>query len=115
MANRNTPFGAFNYLVEFDGGEILGGFSDVSGIGSEIKVAEYRNGNEKENHTRKVAGIHTAGDITGKRVIAGKISPVEETKARVATSPASAASSTPRRSSTGSRPPASTARTPRRP
>jgi phage tail-like protein len=47
----------------------FGGFSDVSGIGSEIKVAEYRNGNEKENHTRKVAGIHTAGDITGKRGI----------------------------------------------
>ena len=56
-------------IVEFDGGEILGGFSDISGIGSEIKVAEYRNGNEKENHTRKVAGIHTAGDITGKRGI----------------------------------------------
>ena len=69
MANRNTPYGAFNYLVEFDGGEILGGFSDVSGISSEIKVAEYRNGNEKENHTRKVGGIHTAGDVTGKRGI----------------------------------------------
>ena len=53
MANRNTPYGAFNYIVEFDGGEILGGFSDISGIGSEIKVA----------------GIHTAGDITGKRGI----------------------------------------------
>jgi phage tail-like protein len=69
MANRNTPYGAFNYRVEFDGGEILGGFSDVSGLSSEIKVAEYRNGNEKENHTRKVAGIHTAGDVTAKRGI----------------------------------------------
>ena len=67
MANRTTPYGAFNYLVNFDGGEIFGGFSDVSGIGSEIKVAEYRNGNEKENHTRKVAGINTAGDTTLKR------------------------------------------------
>jgi phage tail-like protein len=69
MANRDTPYGAFNYLVEFDGGELLGGFSDVSGLSSEIKVAEYRNGNEKENHTRKVAGIHTAGDVTCKRGI----------------------------------------------
>ncbi len=67
MANRTTPYGAFNYLVNFDGGEIFGGFSDVSGIGSEIKVAEYRNGNEKENHTRKVAGINTATDATCKR------------------------------------------------
>src|SRR5215467_9581249 len=69
MANRDTPYGAFNYIVEFDGGELLGGFSDVSGISSEIKMAEYRNGNELENHTRKVAGIHTAADITGKRGI----------------------------------------------
>ncbi len=67
MANRTTPYGAFNYLVNFDGGEIFGGFSDVSGIGSEIKVAEYRNGNEKENHTRKVAGTNTAADASFKR------------------------------------------------
>jgi phage tail-like protein len=69
MATRNTPYGAFNYRVEFDGGELLGGFSDISGLSSEIKVAEYRNGNERENHTRKVAGIHTAADFTGKRGI----------------------------------------------
>ncbi len=69
MANRTTPYGAFNFLVNFDGGEIFGGFSDVSGIGSEIKIAEYRNGNEKENHVRKVAGVHTSGDVTLKRGI----------------------------------------------
>jgi phage tail-like protein len=68
--NRKTPYGAFNYLVTFDGDDkVFGGFSDVSGIGSEIKVAEYRNGNEKENHTRKVAGINTAADVTLKRGI----------------------------------------------
>jgi len=69
MADRNTPYGAFNYLVSFDGGEIFGGFSDVSGIGSEVKIAEYRNGNEKENHVRKVAGTHTVSDTTLKRGI----------------------------------------------
>lgn len=69
MADRTTPYGAFNYLVNFDGGEALGGFSDVSGIGSEIKVAEYRNGNEKANNTRKVGGINTAADTTLKRGI----------------------------------------------
>jgi phage tail-like protein len=69
MAERSTPYGAFNYLVSFDGGEIFGGFSDVSGIGSEVKIAEYRNGNEKENHVRKVAGTHTVSDTTLKRGI----------------------------------------------
>jgi phage tail-like protein len=69
MADRTTPYGAFNYIVKFDGGEIFGGFSDVSGIGSEIKIAEYRNGNEAENHVRKVAGTHTVADTTLKRGI----------------------------------------------
>ena len=69
MANRTAPYGAFNYIVNFDGGEIFGGFSDVSGIGTEITVAEYRNGNEKENHVRKVAGVHKVTDVTLKRGI----------------------------------------------
>lgn len=69
MANRTTPYGAFNYVVNFDGGEIFGGFSDVSGINTEITIAEYRNGNEKENHVRKVAGVHKVGDVTLKRGI----------------------------------------------
>ena len=69
MANRNTPYGAFNFVVEFDGGEVFGGFSDVSGIGTEITIAEYRNGNEKENHVRKVAGVHKVSDVTLKRGI----------------------------------------------
>ena len=69
MANRTTPYGAFNYQVSFDGSQAFGGFSDVSGIGTEIKVAEYRAGNEKENHTRKVAGINTSSDTTLKRGI----------------------------------------------
>ena len=69
MANRTAPYGAFNYIVNFDGGEIFGGFSDVSGIGTELTVAEYRNGNEKENHVRKVAGVHKVSDVTLKRGI----------------------------------------------
>lgn len=69
MANRTTPYGAFNYLVNFDGGEVFGGFSDVSGIGTEVTVAEYRSGNDRENHVRKVAGIHKVSDVTLKRGI----------------------------------------------
>lgn len=69
MANRTTPYGAFNFVVNFDGGEVFGGFSDVSGINTEITVAEYRYGNDKENHVRKVAGVHKVGDVTLKRGI----------------------------------------------
>ena len=69
MAERITPYGAFNFVVNFDGGEEFGGFSDVSGIGTEITVAEYRAGNDKENHVRKVAGVHKVSDVTLKRGI----------------------------------------------
>ena len=69
MAERITPYGAFNFIVNFDGGEEFGGFSDVSGIGTEVTVAEYRAGNDKENHVRKVAGIHKVSDVTCKRGI----------------------------------------------
>jgi phage tail-like protein len=64
---RQVPYGAFNFIVNFEGSEIFGGFSDVSGIGSEITVAEYRYGNDKENHVRKVPGVHKVGDVTLKR------------------------------------------------
>ena len=59
MATRDNPYGAFNFMVQLGntGGEdqIAGGFSDVSGLGNEIKFSEYRNGNDTENHVRKVA------------------------------------------------------------
>jgi len=69
VANRDLPYGAFNYVVNFDGSEEFGGFSDVSGLGTEITVAEYRNGNEAENHVRKIPGIHKVSDVTLKRGI----------------------------------------------
>jgi phage tail-like protein len=73
MANRTTPYGAFNFVVNFDGGELFGGFSDVSGLGTELTIAEYRNGNEKENHVRKIAGVHKVGDVTLKRGIVSSL------------------------------------------
>jgi phage tail-like protein len=66
---RKVPYGAFNFLVNFDGAEAFGGFSDVSGLGSEITVAEYRYGNDAENHVRKIPGVHKVGDVTLKRGI----------------------------------------------
>ena len=59
MATRANPYGNFNFMVKLGdtGGEdqIAGGFSDVSGLGNEVKFAEYRNGNDPENHVRKIA------------------------------------------------------------
>ena len=73
MPDRITPYGAFNFLVNLNGPvgpeEPLGGFSDVSGISTEMTVAEYRNGNDAENHVRKVPGVHKVGDVTLKRGI----------------------------------------------
>jgi phage tail-like protein len=73
MADRTTPYGAFNFLVNLNGpigeDQPLGGFSDVSGLGTEITIAEYRNGNERVNHVRKVPGIHKVSDVTLKRGI----------------------------------------------
>ena len=68
---REFPYGAFNFkvtisgVVEGDGS--LGGFSDVSGLGTELMVAEYRYGNDKENHVRKLVGLHKVSDVTLKR------------------------------------------------
>ena len=67
MPDRQVPYGAFNFLVRFDGAEAFGGFSDVSGLGTEITVAEYRNGNDPENHVRKIPGVHKVSDVTLKR------------------------------------------------
>jgi phage tail-like protein len=73
MPDRVTPYGAFNFLVNLNGPvgpeEPLGGFSDVSGLGTEMTVAEYRNGNDAENHVRKVPGVHKVADVTLKRGI----------------------------------------------
>lgn len=71
--DRTTPYSAFNFLVAIDDGrpaeEPLGGFSDVSGLSTEFTVAEYRYGNDKEEHVRKVPGVHKVGDVTLKRGI----------------------------------------------
>ena len=72
---RDTPYGAFNFLVELNDGSssssAIGGFSDISGLGTEITLMEYRQGNDKENRVRKIPGLHKAADVTLKRGIMG--------------------------------------------
>jgi phage tail-like protein len=45
----------------------LGGFSDVSGLETDIHISEYRDGNDVEPHVRKIPGSHKVGDVTLKR------------------------------------------------
>jgi phage tail-like protein len=75
---RDNPYSAFNYIVALGGtqgdgsvGTIIGGFSDVSGLGFEVSYAEYRNGNEKFNTARKVPNTHKLDDVTLKRGLIG--------------------------------------------
>jgi phage tail-like protein len=85
MAMRDNPYGAFNFIVNLGdaGGEdqISGGFSHVSGLETEIEYAEYRNGNDKENHVRKIAGLIRVGDVTLKRGLIGDLRLFEWLKA----------------------------------
>jgi phage tail-like protein len=75
---RDNPYSAFNYIVALGGaqgdgsvGTIIGGFSDVSGLGFEVNYSEYRNGNEKFNTTRKIPNTHKLDDVTLKRGLIG--------------------------------------------
>jgi phage tail-like protein len=75
---RENPYGAFNYVVALGGsqgdgseGSVVGGFSDVSGLGTDISFSEYRNGNERFNTVRKVPNTHKVDDVTLKRGLVG--------------------------------------------
>ena len=74
---RDRPYVQFNFLVDLGTGNTDGpdaGFQEVTGIGMEVTVAEYRNGNEKENSVRKVTGLNKATDVTMKRGVIGSLS-----------------------------------------
>ncbi len=71
---RDTPYSSFNFLVELEPGQGLdlkAGFSEVSGLNTEMTVAEYRNGNDRVNHVRKIPGVFKSGDVTLKRGVIG--------------------------------------------
>ena len=73
---RERPYVQFNFLVDLGNGTTDGpdaGFQEVSGIGMEVTVAEYRNGNEKENSVRKITGLNKSTDVTLKRGVIGSL------------------------------------------
>lgn len=81
---RDRPYSQFNFRVSWDPatdneGESLGeesveaGFQEVSGIGMEITVAEYRGGNFSTNEPMKITGMVKTPDITLKRGVIGRV------------------------------------------
>jgi phage tail-like protein len=73
---RDRPYVQFNFLVDLGDGvtdTAQAGFQECSNIGMEVTVAEYRNGNEKENSVRKITGLNKSTDVTLKRGVIGSL------------------------------------------
>lgn len=73
---RDRPYTQFNFLVDLGDGNTAGptaGFQEVSGLGMEVAVTEYRNGNSKENNVIKITGLNKATDVTMKRGVIGSL------------------------------------------
>ena len=73
---RDRPYTEFDFLVDLGDGNTDGpsaGFQEISGLGTEVTVAEYRNGNSKENSVIKITGLNKATDVTMKRGIIGSL------------------------------------------
>ena len=73
---RDRPYVQFNFLVDLGDGNTEGpdaGFQEISGIGMEVTVSEYRNGNSRENSVMKITGMNKATDVTMKRGVIGSL------------------------------------------
>lgn len=73
---RDRPYVQFNFLVDLGSGSTEGpeaGFQEVSGVGMEVTVSEYRNGNSRENSVMKITGLNKSTDVTMKRGVIGSL------------------------------------------
>ena len=73
---RERPYVQFNFLVNLGDGVTEGpeaGFQEMSNVGMEVTVAEYRNGNARENSVQKITGLNKATDVTMKRGVIGSL------------------------------------------
>jgi len=73
---RERPYVQFNFLVDLGTGSTDGpeaGFQEVSGIGMEVTVSEYRTGNARENSVMKITGMNKSTDVTLKRGVIGSL------------------------------------------
>jgi phage tail-like protein len=73
---RDRPYAQFNFLVDLGTGDTDGpdaGFQECSVIATEVAIAEYRNGNDKENAVHKIAGLNRVSDVTLRRGLIGSM------------------------------------------
>jgi phage tail-like protein len=73
---RASPYVQFNFLVNLGDGVTEGpeaGFQELSNVGMEVTVSEYRNGNARENSVQKITGLNKATDVTMKRGVIGSL------------------------------------------
>jgi phage tail-like protein len=73
---RDRPYVQFNFLVNLGDGVTntpQAGFQEISGIGMEVTIAEYRPGNYAFNNVIKTAGLNKATDVTMKRGVIGSL------------------------------------------
>lgn len=73
---RERPYVQFNFLVDLGDGVTEGpqaGFQELSGVGMEVTVSEYRNGNHRENSVMKITGMNKSTDVTMKRGVIGSL------------------------------------------
>jgi phage tail-like protein len=73
---RNRPYSQFNFRVSWPGldeNTVQAGFQEVSGLGLEITIAEYRAGNASENAPIKITGTVKTPDVTFKRGVIGSL------------------------------------------
>jgi phage tail-like protein len=76
VVKRDRPYTDFNFLVDLGTGNTDGpeaGFQDISEIGMQVPVIEYRNGNSKDNSVIKLTGLCKVPDVTLKRGIIGSL------------------------------------------
>ena len=72
MPDRKVPYPAYNYLVAIQKygrapDQPLGGFSEITGLKTELHISEYRDGNDPANYVHKYSGMHTTAELTLKR------------------------------------------------
>ncbi|MDH5181416.1 MAG: phage tail protein [Gammaproteobacteria bacterium] len=80
---RERPYSQFNFQVswspaagnkgaQLDKKSYQAGFQEVSGLGVEVTIAEYRAGNHKSNEPMKITGTVKTPDVTLKRGVIGQ-------------------------------------------
>jgi phage tail-like protein len=73
----DRPYSQFNFRVSWDDldeNSAQAGFQEVSGLGMEITIAEYRAGNAATNESTKITGTVKTPDVTLKRGVIGELS-----------------------------------------